>query len=111
MVDALNTLRSDNNKKLEIKNEDIIPKSVFASDDAREEINKVLKTEKNVDREKLIYDAGKYMYDFRIFDAIRPFGEDIYNGKIMLREADKDQSDLADEINGFIKTTKPRNSE
>ena len=109
--DALNTLRSDNNKKLEIKNEGTIPKSAFASDEAKEEINKILKTEKNVDREKLIYDAGKYTYDFRIFDAIRSFGEDIYNGKIMLKEADKDQSDLADEINGFIKTTKPRNSE
>ena len=57
-VDALNTLKSDNNKKLEIKNEDIILESTFASDEAREEINKILKIEKNVDREKLVYDAG-----------------------------------------------------
>ena len=42
-VDALNTLKSDsNNKKLEIKNEDIIPESAFASDEAREEIKKML---------------------------------------------------------------------
>ena len=39
-VDALNTLKSDNNKKLEIKNENIIPESAFASDEAREKINK-----------------------------------------------------------------------
>ena len=48
-VDALNTLKSDNNKRLKIKNEDIIPESAFASDEAREEINKILKIEKNVE--------------------------------------------------------------
>ena len=57
-VDALNTLKSDNNQKLQIKNENMIPKSVFASDEAKEEINKILKIEKNVDREKFVYDAG-----------------------------------------------------
>ena len=41
-VDALNTLKSDNNKKLEIKNENIIPKSAFASDESRKELNKIL---------------------------------------------------------------------
>ena len=107
-VDALNTLKSDNNKKLEIKNEDIIPESAFASDEAREEINKILKIEKNVDWEKLVYQAGKYKYDFRKFNTIRTFGEDIYNGKITLEKADEDQSDLADEINEFTKNTKIR---
>ena len=77
-VDALNTLKSDNNKRLKIKNEDIIPESAFASDEAREEINKILKIEKNVDREKLVYEAGRYKYDFRKFNTIRTFGEDIY---------------------------------
>ena len=105
-VDALNTLKSDNNKKLEIKNEDIILESTFASDEAREEINKILKIEKNVDWEKLVYQAGKYKYDFRKFNTIRTFGEDIYNGKITLEEADEDQSDLTDEINEFTKKTR-----
>ena len=51
--DALNTLKSDNNnKKLEIKNQDIIPESAFASEEIREEINKIFKIEKNVDRQK-----------------------------------------------------------
>ena len=102
----MNTLKSDNNKKLEIKNENIIPKSEFASDEAKEKINKIKEIEKNVDREKLVYKASEYEYDFRIFNTIRTFGEDIYNGKITLEEADKDQSDLADEINKFIKETK-----
>ena len=107
-VDALNTIKSDNHEKLEIKNKNIIPKSACASDEAKKEINKILKIEKNVDREKLVYDAGKYMYDFRTFNIIRTFGEDIYEGKITLEEADGDQSDLADEINKF-KEIRPKN--
>ena len=108
-VDALNTIKSDNHEKLEIKNKNIIPKSACASDEAKKEINKILKIEKNIDREKLVYDAGKYMYDFRTFNIIRTFGEDIYEGKITLEEADGDQSDLADEINKFIKEIRPKN--
>ena len=61
---------------------------------------------KNVDREKLFYEAGEYIYDFRKFNTIRTFGEDIYNGKITLEEADEDQSDLIDNINEFIKKNK-----
>ena len=44
-VDALNTLKSDNNKKLEIKNENIIPKSAFAGDESRKVLNKILEIE------------------------------------------------------------------
>ena len=36
-------------------------------------------------------------------NTIRTFGEDIYEGKITLEEADEDQSDLADTINEFNK--------
>ena len=107
-VDALNTLKSDNNKKIEIKNEDIIPESAFTSDEAKEELNKILKIEKNVDREKLVYDAGKYKDDFRKFNTIRTFGEDIYKSRITLEEADEDQSDLADKIDEFTKKTRPK---
>ena len=35
----------------------------------------------------------------------------ICGGKITLQKADKDQSDLADEINKLIKKTKPKNSD
>ena len=107
--DALNTLKSDNNKELEIKNEDIITKSAFASDEAIEELNKILRIEKDVDREKLVQDTGKYTYDFRTFNTIRTFGEDIYDGKITLEEADEDQTDLADKINEFTKEERPKN--
>ena len=51
-VKALNTLKSDNNK---LTIEDVIPKSVFANDEAKEEFNKIKEIAKNVDREKLFY--------------------------------------------------------
>ena len=57
-VDALNTLKPNNNK-LKVKKEDIIPEGAFASDEAKEELNKILKIEKTVAREKLVYEAGK----------------------------------------------------
>ena len=39
---------------------------------------------------------------------MRTFGEDTYNRKITLEEADEDQSDLIDKINEFIKKTKSK---
>ena len=36
-------------------------------------------------------------------NTIRTFGEDIYESKITLEEADEDQSDLADQINKLLK--------
>ena len=42
-------------------------------------------------------------------NTIRTFGEDIYEGKITLEEADEDQSDLADQINKFIEETRSKN--
>ena len=107
-VDALNTLESNNNNKLEIKNEDIIPESAFASDESRKELNKIKEIEKNVDRENLIYKKNKHTYDFRKFSTIRTFGEDICDGKITLEEADESQSDLLGEIRNFNDKTRPQ---
>ena len=41
-------------------------------------------------------------------NTIRTFGEDIYEGKITLEEADEDQSDLTDKINEFNKKRRPK---
>ena len=68
-----------------------------------------LKKQKKTQTEKLVYDAGKYRYDFRAFNTIRTFGRDIYEGKITLEEADEDQSDLTNEIDDFLEETKPKN--
>ena len=64
-----------------------------------------------MDREKLVYDIGKYKYDFRKFKTIRTFGKDINEGKITLEQADEDQSDLTNKLYNFIKETKPKNAD
>ena len=91
--------------------EDVIPNSTFATDEANEELNKIKEIEKNVNREKLFYKSNKNTYNFKEFQTIRTFGEDIYNGEISLDEADEYQSDLVDKINDFIKETKPHTKE
>ena len=55
-VEALNTLKS--NEKLTI--EDAIPKSAFSNDETKEEFDEIVKNEKTIDREKLIYKSKKY---------------------------------------------------
>ena len=107
-VDALNTLNSNNNNKVEIKNEAIIPESAFVSEESIKELNKTKEIEKNVDTEKLIYKTDKHIYDFRKFNTIRTFGEDVYDGKITLGEADESQSDLLDENKKFYDKTRPK---
>ena len=42
---------------------------------------------------------------------IRTFGKDIYDGAIMLKEADKYQKDLLVEIMNFKKNKKPKSPE
>ena len=84
-VDALNTFKYDDDDE----NEDIIPESAIASNEARKRLNKMKEKEKNDDREKLIYKTSKCPYGFRKFNTIRTFGEDIYDGKIPLEEADE----------------------
>ena len=69
----------------------MIPKSAFASDEAKEKIDKIKELESSIDREKLIYQSKKYAYDFRKFQKIRTFGEDMYVGVITFKEADEDQ--------------------
>ena len=88
----------------------MIPKNAFASDEAKEEINKITEMEKKtIDREKLVSESSEYIYDFRNFRTIKTFGRDIYNGEITLKEADEDQSKLVDKIEIFSKKTRPRN--
>ena len=104
-VEALNTFKSDN--KLTI--EDVIPKSALINDESKKELDKIKKIEDTINREKLVYKTSGNTYDFRKFKTIRNFGKDIYDGKITLGEADKDQSDLLNKINSFSDKTRPKN--
>ena len=82
-VEALNTLKSNNQLTIE----DVIPKNALNNDEAKKELDKIKEIEKNVDREKLIYETNEYTYSFKNFQTIKTFGRDIYEGKITIEEA------------------------
>ena len=98
-VVALSTLKS--NKQLTI--EDVIPKNTLNNDEAKKELDKIKEIEKNVDREKLVYETNEYTYSFKNFRTIKTFDRDIYESKITIEEADKYQTDLLAEIMNFNK--------
>ena len=89
----------------------MIPKNALNNDEAKKELDKIKEIEKNVDREKLIYETNEYTYSFKNFQTIKTFGRDIYEGKITIKEADEYQADLLTEIMNFRKNTKPRSQE
>ena len=62
-VDALNTLKSNNQLTIE----DVIPKNALINDEATKELDKIKEIEKDVDREKLIDETDEYTYRFKIF--------------------------------------------
>ena len=49
----------------------------------------------------MVYYSSKEPSYFRIFKTIRSFGDDIYNSKITINEADQEQSDLIEYIMSF----------
>ena len=106
-VEALNKLKSNNQLTIE----DVIPKNAPNSDDAKKELDKIKEIEKNVDREKLVYETDEYTYSFKNFQTIKTFGRDIYEGEVTIKEADEYQADLLTEIWDFRKYTKSRSEE
>ena len=106
-VDALNTLKSNNQLTIE----DVIPNDALNNNEAKKEFDKIKEIEKNIDREKLIYETNEYTYSFKNFQTIKTFGRDIYEGKITIEEANEYQTDLLAEIMNFRKNTKPRSQE
>ena len=75
----------------------------------KKKLDKIKEIEDTVDREKLVYRASEYTYNFRNFRTIRMFDRDIYEGKITLKEADEDQSNLYNEIRNFDFKTRLQN--
>ena len=54
-----------------------------------------------INRNDLINELNKYIYDFRIFRTKRSFGDSVFAGKITISEADKKQSNLLEVILNF----------
>ena len=96
-VEALNTLKSNNQFKIEV----LIHKNALNKYETRKQLDKIKEIEKNVDREKIIYETNEYTCSFKIFQIIKTFGRDIYEGKITVEEADKYQTNLLVEIMNF----------
>ena len=47
------------------------------------------------------HETSKYIYDFRQVKTCRSFGDNVYNGKITINEADKKQTNLLHSILEF----------
>ena len=86
----------------------MIPKNALNNDEAKKELDKIKEIEKNVDREKFIYETNEYTDSFKNFQTTKAFGRDIYEGKITIKEADEYQKDLLLEIMNFRKTKESR---
>ena len=106
-VDPLNTLKSNNQLAIE----DVIPNDALNNNEAKKELDKIKEIQKNVDREKLIYETNEYTYSFKNFQTIKTFGRDIYEDKITIEEANEYQTDLLAEIINFRKKTKLKSHE
>ena len=89
----------------------MIPKNALNNEEAKKELDKIKEIEKNVNREKLIYETNEYTYSSKHFQTINTFGRDIYEGKVTIEEANEYQTGLLAEIMNFSKNTKPRSQE
>ena len=58
----------------------------------------------------MIYYSSKESFNFNAFKTIRAFGEDIYNSKITINEADQEQTDLVNYVLNFNNKARPRNN-
>ena len=74
-------------------------------------MDKIVKIEEIVDKEKVIYRASAYTYSFQNFQTIKTFGKDIYSGKITLKQANEYQTNLLVEIMNFREKAKPQDPE
>ena len=67
----------------------MISKNALNNDEGKKELDEIKEIEKNLDREKLIYETDEYTYSFKNFQIIKTFGRDIYQGEITIKKADE----------------------
>ena len=103
-IDALESLKP----KEQTKSIEEIFLEGYDSVEIKNELNKIKEYEKKVNRDNMIYYSSKEPFDFRMFKAIRSFGNDIYSSKITINEADQEQSDLVEYILNFNNKSRPK---
>ena len=61
-----------------------------------------------MNRNYLIFESSRYVYDFRKFREIRSFGDSYFSEKITIGETDKKQSNLLNAVLSFNNKVRPR---
>ena len=89
---------------------DFVPIEKFNSEIIAE-IKTIEEIEKNVDRDKTFYKSTNRNYDFRGFESIHTYGNDIRNNVTSLKSANLEQPNLMAYLYDFTKNTKPQNPE
>ena len=106
-IHSLESLKS----KEQTKSVEYIFPEVYDSVENKNELNKIKEYEKKVSRDNMIYYSCKETFEFRMFQTIRSFGNNIYSSKITINKADLEQSDLVEYILNFNNKTRPKNKD
>ena len=72
----------------------------------KKEFNDVIRWEEKIKRRD--YETKNGVYDLLQYDTISSFGENIYNEKIDIKEAEMDQNNLIKNWHEFSEKSKPR---
>ena len=81
------------------------------TNEIKNEIDEIRKWKEKIERKDLIYKANKYKYDFQQYETIRSFGNNIYNGKFSIDEAEMDGTNLLEIMIKFNNKSKPKTKE
>ena len=72
----------------------------------KNEIDEIKDRMKKLNKKELKYVTNKYTYNFQQYERIRPFAD--YNGKINIDEAEKDKSNLLENLAKLNNKSRPR---
>ena len=86
--------------------------NIFLNEEFTDELIKIIKIEKEVNRDVLIYKTGNKekdkTYHFQKFKTINSFGREIYNGEIILEDALEEQINLKNAMDKLKESTEPQ---
>ena len=66
---------------------------------------------KKIQQIEMIYYSRKKPFDFKTFKTIGSFRENIYSGKIAIKQAKEEQADLIECILNFNNKARPKNKD
>ena len=78
------------------------------NNEIKNELDKINRWEEKIERKDLEYETKKYIYDFKQYETIRSFRDNVYTGKFNTDEAEIDQNNLVKNIVEFNKNKNNR---